>query len=379
MRRHCADARFVWNLALEQTNLYRSTFGPTPNHTVRNRQLAEARKDTWLGKGSSVVQQAALRDFDKAMSMWWAGSHGRPTWRKKHLHNGFAVRDLVVVKLNRHWATVNVPKCGPVKFRLSRPIPTEAKSARVTLDRSGRWHVSLVAGQPTFEREATGQTAGVDLGVVETVALSTGELFRIPALSAGKQARRKRLQRKLARQQKGSNRRGKTRQTIAKLAAYETDMRNDWVEKMTTDLVRRFDHITFENLPISKMVRSAAGTVENPGVNVAQKRGLNRAIHAQCWGKIRQRTEQKAAASTTAESVRVPPKNTSRRCSVCGLVAKANRTTQARFVCVGCGHTENADINAGKNINAAGLAVSGRGATEICGDETSTISELVAV
>lgn len=76
---HCADARYVWNLALEQANHWRRGGGSTPNAAQRQRQLAEARGCSWLGDGSSSVQQQALRDFDQALRNWWGGSHRRPS------------------------------------------------------------------------------------------------------------------------------------------------------------------------------------------------------------------------------------------------------------------------------------------------------------
>src|SRR5947209_11999106 len=98
LERHCADARFVWNLALEQVNCYRPG-RPTPASAERSRQLAEARRGSWLGEGSSSVQQQALRDFDRAVRHWWAGTHRRPRWRKKGTDEGFCVRDVRVERL----------------------------------------------------------------------------------------------------------------------------------------------------------------------------------------------------------------------------------------------------------------------------------------
>ena len=385
MAMHCSHARFVWNLCLEQTNMYRPQWGATPNKYEQKRQLTEARKDSFLGEGSSVVQQQALRDFDQAMRNWWGGTHGRPTWRRHGIHEAFAIRDLTVRKLNRHWAEVLVPKCGLVKFRLSRPVPPEAKSARVTLDRAGRWHVSFTAPQPTFNREATGESVGVDVGIAHTLTLSTGEHLDMPALlTPGKAQRKRRLQRQMARQRKGSNRRDRTKAKVANLAAREADRRNDWIEKTSTDLVRRFDRIALEDLKIVSMVRSASGTIEAPGVNVAQKRGLNRAIHAQAWGKLRKRCEDKASAATSLCVVEVVnPRNTSRRCSECGHTENGNRKNQATFQCVSCGHSEHADVNASKNIKcktAVGSTVTGRGGTpEYRPDKTSTVSAQLAL
>jgi transposase len=88
----CTHARFVWNLALEQTNCHRPGWGPTPGFVAQCRQLTEARAaNAWLGAGSAVVQQQALRDFAQAMANFFQGTHRRPTWRKKDVHEGSRV------------------------------------------------------------------------------------------------------------------------------------------------------------------------------------------------------------------------------------------------------------------------------------------------
>lgn len=371
---HCAHARAVWNVALEQANLFRRHWGPTPNAAERQRQLAEARKESWLGEGSSAVQQQALRDFDQALKNWWAGTHGRPTWRTKDRNNSFRVRDVNVRKINRRWAELLVPKLGMVRFRLSRPLPAEYGMATISMDRAGRWHVSFTAPQPSFQRATTGRTVGVDVGVVHTLTLSTGEHIDMPTLlSPGEAQRKVRLQRQFARQRKGSARRERTKRAIARLSAREVDRRNDWIEQTTTRLVREFDRITIEDLQVKNMVRSASGTIETPGVNVAQKRGLNRSIHRQSWAKWRTRLEQKAAAATEqCQVIAVNPRGTSQRCACCGHTEPDNRESQTVFVCRACGHRANADVNAAKNINAAGHAVAGRGGSHGRADETST-------
>jgi putative transposase len=325
---HCAHARAVWNVALEQANLYRKHWGPTPNAAVRQRQLAEARKDSWLSEGSSSVQQQALRDFDQALKNWWAGTHGRPTWRSKERNNSFRVRDVNVRKINRRWAELSVPKLGMVRFRLSRPLPAEYGMATISM--------------PTL-------------------------------LTSGEAQRKVRLQRHLARQRKGSNRRARTKHAIARLSAREADRRNNWIEQTTTDLVRRFDRISIEDLQVKNMVRSASGTIEEPGTNVAQKRGLNRSIHRQAWAKWRTRLEQKAAAATEqCQVIAVNPCRTSQRCARCGHTEPNNRESQAVFVCRACGHRAHADVNASENINAAGHAVAGRGGRHGSPVEAST-------
>ena len=370
LAKHCSDSRFVYNLGLEQRNLWCRHRAARITTVSQQKELAEARRETWLGNGSSSVQQAALRDLDRAFQNWWKSPHhfAHPTWRRAGVHEGFCIRDLSVRRLNRKWGEVQVPKAGWVRFRISRQWAeiTAATSARVTLDRAGRWHASFTTPAPAFERQSTGAAVGLDMGVAQSVTTSDGEHLRMPPLLSPDEAQRKRrLQRKMARQQKGSGRRCRTKVSIARLAARETDRRKDWIEKTTTQLVRDFDLIVIENLRVKNMVRSANGTVANPGRNVRQKSGLNRSIYAQSWALFRQRLMDKATHATDlVELVAVNPAYTSQRCSDCGYAAKDNRESQAIFRCRACGFTANADVNAAINILAAGgQPVTGRGGT----------------
>jgi len=236
LARQCADARDAGNPALEQANYYRPG-RPMPGSAERSRQLTEARKGTWLGEGSSSVQQQALRDFDQAMRNWWAGTHRRPRWRKAGVDEGVCGRDVSVVRLNRRWATRQVPTCGPVRVRLSRPLPATHGMARVTSDRSRRSHVRFSVPQPVFERTPTGAAVGLDAGVVATVTTSDGRMFHAPGLRPGETQRLCRLLRNLARQEKGSTRRDTTKTAIARRKAREADRRRDLIEQTTTSLV----------------------------------------------------------------------------------------------------------------------------------------------
>ena len=119
-----------------------------------------------------------------------------------------------------------------------------------------------------------------------SAALSTGELLHCPALTARERIRLRRLERKLARAKRGSNRRRQVKCAIARLQARETDRRKDWAEKVSTDIARRFDVIRVEDLPIGNMTRSARGTRGDPGRNVRQKAGLNRGILRSGWGLL---------------------------------------------------------------------------------------------
>jgi putative transposase len=356
---HCRDARFVWNLAMEQ-QLHWQPGRKAPGYVEQCAQLTEARAEyAWLRAGSQTVQQQALRDFAQAMHNVFNGTHRRPTWRKAGVHEGFrqvGLKPHHVERLNRRFGRVWVPKVGWVRFRLSRRVPEGVKSYRVTRDRAGR-HVAFAHIPDPIAGPRDGSVVGIDRGVAVSAALSTGELLYAPSLTPGESKRLKGLQQRLARCRRGSNRCERAKRAAAKLKASERDRRKDWVEKTSTDIARRFDVIRVEDLDVRAMTRSARGTAENPGVGVAQKRGLNRAISRSGWGQLVTRLQHKAYGRVE----QIPAAYTSQRCSACGHFAPENRKSQAVFECQACNAGRcNADVNAAHNI-AAGRAVTARG------------------
>jgi putative transposase len=350
----------VWNLAVEQQEHWQPG-RRAPNYNEQCAQLTAARAEyDWLKAGSQTVQQQALRDFTQAMRNFFNGTHGRPKWRKAGVHEGFrqvAVKPHQVERVNRRFGRVWVPKVGWVRFRLSRPVPGGMKSYRVTRDRAGGWHIAFAYVPDTIGGPGEGNVVGIDRGVSVSAALSTGELLHAPGLSRGEARRLKMQQRRLARAERGSNRRARTKLTVAKLRARETNRRKDWAEKASTDIARRFDTIRIETLDVAAMTRSARGSVEHPGQRVAQKRGLNRGISRSGWGLLATRLQHKARGRVE----QLPAAYTSQRCSACGHVAPGNRKSQAVFECEACNAGPcNADVNAARNI-AAGRAVTARG------------------
>jgi putative transposase len=357
---HCRDARYVWNLAVEQQQHWQPG-RKAPGYLEQAAQLTEARAEyAWLRAGSQTVRQQALRDFAQAMQNFFSGTHRRPKWRKAGVHEGFRQVGLKahhVERLNRRFGRVWVPKVGWVRFRQSRPVPEGVKSYRVTRDRAGRWHIAFAHIPDPITGPGDGSVVGIDRGVTVAAALSTGELLHAPGLTPGESKRLRVLQQRLARCKRGSNRREKTKRAIAKLRARQRDRRKYWVEKTTTDLARRFDVIRVEDLDVQAMTRSARGTADQPGMRVAQKRGLNRAIMRSGWGQLIARFQHKAFGRVE----KIPAAYTSQRCSACGHVAPGNRKSQAVFECQACTAGRcNADVNAARNI-AAGRAVTARG------------------
>jgi putative transposase len=363
LRDHCGYARYIWNLAVEQHSHWHPGRTSAPGYLEQCRQLTAARAEyPWLAAGSQTVQQQALRDFAQAMAGFLnpANPARRPSWRKAGRNEGFRIvgrgRQWDMRRVSRKVGQVWVPKAGWVRFRWSRQVPPDAKSYRVTLDRAGRWHVAFAVIPEPVAAPGNGQVVGIDRGVAVSAALSTGQLLHCPALTGRERTRLRRLQRKLARATRGSNRRGRVRHAIARLKAREADRRKDWAEQASTDIARRFDLIRVEDLQIKNMVRAAKGTRENPGRNVRAKAGLNRGILGSGWGLLVRRLEEKAPGRVE----KVSPAFTSQRCSACGRVDRGSRESQAVFRCTACGFTANADVNAAINI-AAGHAVTARG------------------
>jgi putative transposase len=361
LQRHCRDARFVWNLAIEQHTFWRPGRRSAPGYLEQCRQLTAARAENqWLAQGSQMVQQQALRDFAQAIRNFYAGTHGRPSWRKAGRDEGFRIVGLEgahVRRLSRRHAAVLVPKAGWIRFRLSRPLPAGLKSYRITRDAAGRWHIAFAHIPPPLKGPGTGEVAGIDRGIKVTLALSDGTTYQAPPSRPVT-----RLQRKLSRARRGSNRRARVRQQLARARARDADTRRDWAEKTSTAIARRYDLIRIEDLKIANMTRSARGTIGAPGRNVAQKAGLNRAILASGWGMFATRLEHKAAGRIE----KINPAYTSRTCSQCKSIDREARESQAVFRCRACGYCGNADVNAAKNI-AAGHAVTARGRSPLGG------------
>jgi putative transposase len=376
---HCHHARFVFNIGLEQRSMWRRdkhNRGTHPEYgdldaarvttTTQMRELAQLRGELgWLRAGSSSVQQAALRDLDRAFSNYYAGRARYPRFKRRNDRNGgFVVRDLSVRRLSRKWGTVMVPKVGQVRFRVSRQWADigAATSARVS-QKHGRWQIAFTTPPTEATAAGSGAVVGIDRGVKNTLATSDGVMVQAPSLTAIEQARFLRLQRRLARQRKDSNRRKHTLGRLAVLRRRLCDRRADWIEQTTTALAGSHDLVAVEDLRVRDMVGRPAPKPD-PGKlgaflpnGARAKAALNRVILASMWGRFLTRLEQKMPPGAV---VRVDPRNTSRTCAACGHTAAGNRESQAVFCCQDCGHQAHADTNAAVNILTRALAPAGR-------------------
>ena len=353
---HCDHARFVYNLGLEQRSWWtqsRRHFRQKINYVSQAADLTEARREfDWLRAGSTVVQQGALRDLDRAFTNFFARRGGHPKFKKRFAaRQGFVVRDLVVRRINRKWGEILVPKAGWVRFRISRAWTdiSAATSARIALA-NGRWTVSLTTPPAARTMPDTTAVVGIARGVANSIATSDGRMFHAPGFTVGEQVRFLALQRRLSRQQKGSANRDRTKAQLGRMRLRLADRRGDWIEQTTTELATMYCAAAVEKLTIANMTRRAKPEPDpdNPGGFLPNggraKSGLNRAILASCWGKFAQRLDHKMSV------IAVPAAYTSQQCSNCGHTCPENRDSQAVFRCQGCGFEHHADTNAAINI-----------------------------
>jgi putative transposase len=314
----------------------------------------------FLRECHSQVLQQKLMDLDRAFrDAFDKGQSGKrlPVFKKKGQHDSFRYCQGFRIEKGRLF----LPKIGWVRFFQSREITGTVKN--VTVSRKGKhWYISVQAEQEVPEPRHPATTAvGVDMGVSLFATLSSGVTVA-PVNSFKKhQARLGYLQRGLARKEKYSSHWKKQRLAIQKLHERIANIRNDFLHKCSTGLSKNHAMIAVEDLQVRNMSQSARGSLAHPGRNVRAKSGLNRAILDQGWGEFRRQLTYKQAWRGGI-LVEVPARNTSVTCHHCGHAEKGNRRSQSEFCCLQCGHEANADINAARNILAAGHAALACGA-----------------
>ncbi|MFI7293467.1 RNA-guided endonuclease InsQ/TnpB family protein [Streptomyces sp. NPDC050121] len=304
---------------------------------------------SFLNEVSSVPLQQCLRHLQTAFTNFFGRRAKYPRFKSKkksrksaeYTTSGFRFRDgrLMLAKMR-----------DPLDIRWSRPLPEGAKPSTVTVsqDAAGRWYVSLLCEDaPVKPLPATAGAVGVDVGLDHLLTLSTGEKIANPRHERTDRARLALAQRRMAKKTKGSANRAKARQKVARIHARIADRRRDGLHKLTTRLVRENQTIVIEDLTVRNMVRN---------------RSLARAISDAAWSEFRNLLEYKAAwyGREVIAVDRFFP--SSRLCSACGTLQEKMPLHVRTWTCDSCGTTHDRDVNAAKNLLAAGRAVSACGA-----------------
>ncbi len=343
--------RVVWNHMLAERHRRWHVEGQSTSYVDANAELTafKQRPDVaFLNEVSSVPLQQCLRHQQKAMTAFFEKRSRYPRFKSRrnrqaaeYTRSAFrydpAARALTLAKMD-----------SPLNIVWSRDLPDGVEPTTVTVSRdsAGRWHVSMLCETVIEPLAPTGGVVGVDLGLKSFAVTSDGEVIDHPKLLARKTARLARYQRMMARKQKGSANRAKARVKVARVHAEVTDARRDFLHKTSTRLVRTNDVIAVETLAVANMVRN---------------RRLARSISDSGWNEFVNQLEYKCAwyGRTLVKIDRWYP--SSKTCSSCGhLLAELSLDTR-HWVCPDCGTRHDRDINAAKNILAAGLAVSGCG------------------
>jgi putative transposase len=251
---------------------------------------------------------------------------------------------------------------GEIKTNYYRPFKGEPKAIIVKREGAKWWLNVSCVGVPAKRLARTCSEIGVDLGVVNMIATSDGELIKGNHFGAQVQNQLAKAQRELATKQRGSNRRRSQVENVVRLHLKIKNQRRNAAHQLSRQLVNNYDLIALEDLTIANMVRAPKGRPdpEQPGAylpNGASRRArLNRSIHDAGWGQFVSLLTYKAASAGRSVVI-VNPRYTSQTCAECQHVDVGNRVNQEDFRCRGCGHFDYADINAARNILRAGRAL----------------------
>ncbi|MGX4693841.1 RNA-guided endonuclease InsQ/TnpB family protein [Streptomyces sp. JNUCC 63] len=342
--------RLVYNKALQERT--RAWYGEQRRLSYVQSSAALTRwKKTeelaFLAEVSSVPLQQALRHLQTAFANFFAKRAKYPRFKSRKKSRASAEYTRSAFKWRDGHLTL-AKMAEPLDIRWSRPLPEGAEPTTVTVSRdaAGRWFVSLLCEDTITPAPATDAAVGLDAGITSLVTLSTGEKIANPKHERRDRARLARAQRELSRKAKGSNNREKARRRVARIHARITDRRRDFLHKLSTRLVRENQTVVIEDLTVRNLLKNGR---------------LARAISDASWTKLRSMLEYKCAWYGRELVVIGRWFPSSKLCGNCGTVREKLPLHVREWACE-CGTVHDRDVNAARNILAAGLAASA------CGD-----------
>jgi putative transposase len=342
--------RLVYNKALEERTLAWYGERRRVSYVQSSAALTQWKKTpglAFLSEVPCVPLQQALRHLQTAFANFFAKRAAYPRFKSRkrsrasaeYTRSAFTWREgrLTLAKMT-----------APLDIRWSRPLPQGAEPTTVTVSRdsAGRWFVSLLCQDTITAAPATGAAVGIDAGIASLVTLSTGEKITNPQHERRDCARLAKAQRDLSRKAPGSANREKARRKVARVHARIADRRRDFLHKLSTRLVRENQTVVIEDLAVA---------------NLLKNHRLARAISDVAWRELRRMLEYKCAWYGRDLVVVDRWFPSSKLCGTCGTV-RARLPLDVREWTCGCGAVHDRDVNAARNILAAGLAVTA------CGD-----------
>ncbi|MGV9249393.1 RNA-guided endonuclease InsQ/TnpB family protein [Streptomyces sp. NPDC003710] len=342
--------RLVYNKALEERT--RAWYGEQRrvSYVQSSAALTEWKKAeefAFLSEVSSVPLQQALRHLQTAFANFFAKRAKYPRYKSRKKSRASAEYTRSAFKWRNGQLTL-AKMAAPLDIRWSRPLPEGAIPTTVTVSRdsAGRWFVSMLCDDRITPAPATTNAVGIDAGITSLVTLSTGEKVANPKHERRDRARLAKAQRELSRKAKGSANREKARCRVAKVHARIADRRRDFLHKMTSRLVRENQTVVIEDLTVRNLLKNGK---------------LARAISDASWTELRSMLEYKCAWYGRELVVIDRWFPSSKLCGACGTVAAKMPLNVREWTC-DCGAVHDRDVNAARNILAAGLAAAA------CGD-----------
>lgn len=363
----CGVARLAYNWALgqwkkqyEQDKNYRDDCqakGITidenrlnkPSQGKLRRQLNAIKREKYpfMLEVTKCSPQLAIMQLGDAFKRFFKGESGYPTFRKKGVNDRFSLsNDQFKLKLKKDKPFIQIPNLGLVKMRENLRFDGKILCAKV-FTKGGQWFVSIAVEldnntqarqlktNQTLKTLKTGNAVGIDLGITDLATLSTGEKIQAPKPLKNKLKKLQRLSKQLSRKQKGSNNREKAKTKLSRLHYQISCIRKDFLHKLSTNLVKKFDVICLENLNIKGMVKN---------------RKLSRAINDLGFYELKRQLIYKANqwGKTLKELDRFYP--SSKTCSCCGVKLDELPLSVRNWTCPNCNTNHDRDINASINI-----------------------------
>jgi len=300
----------------------------------------------WLNEVSSVPVQQALRHLQTAFANFFAKRARYPSFKRK---DGPQSAEYTTSAFKWDGGVLKLAKMdAPLTVRWSRSLPKGATPTTVTVSRdtAGRYFVSILCDDTVSTKRKAEGRVGIDLGLTHFAILSTGEKIAAPNTFRNNEAKLAKLQRRLAKKTRGSARRAKAKLKVARLHAKIADSRRDFLHKLSTRLINENQVIAVESLSVS---------------NMQKNRCLSKSIGDASWSEFVRQLEYKAHwyGRTLVGIDRWYP--SSKRCSDCGHTVAMMPLNVREWTCPECGSIHDRDVNAARNVLAAGLAVSAHG------------------
>ncbi|NEP05609.1 MAG: IS200/IS605 family element transposase accessory protein TnpB, partial [Okeania sp. SIO4D6] len=334
--------RYVWNQSLAHCNQLYASGEKKPSYINLTKQfITQAKRELlWLKEVASTPLQQSLKDLDQAYKNFFNRCTGKrkgikvkpPKFKKcKSKQTARFVGANYKVGQDK----IYLPKVGKIKIVWSRKLPKEPTSLTIIRDSANRYFASFVVETNSESLPKTDNSIGIDLGISTFATLSNEEKILAPKPLKNNLKKLGKFQRKFAKTQPGSKRRERRRLKIAKLHAKVKDIRTDFLHKLSTDLIRKYDVIVLEDLNTSGMVKN---------------RKLAKAISDLGWRQFRTLTEAKCEKYGREFRVIDRWEPTSQKCSCCGFKGGKKELNVREWTCLNCGAKHDRDINAAINI-----------------------------